>query len=254
MRYVCHFSCGAASAVAAWLILKVIPPERVVLLNAFVKEEDEDNRRFLRDCEVWLDHPVTVVRDTKYSASTYEVWKKKRFMKGLKGAPCSKALKADLLDTFYLPGDVDVLGYTKGEEGRLQRFFNNKVDHAPRAPLIEMGWTKADCFRIVQEAGVRLPRMYELGYNNANCIGCVKGGMGYWNKIRRDFPAKYEEIAAIQESIGPGAFFLRHRSGPLKDQRFSLRELPVDAGRYQDEPPISCNFNCDIAESLEDLL
>lgn len=30
--------------------------------------------------------------------------------------------------------------------------------------------------------------MYDLGYANNNCIGCVKGGIGYWNKIRIDFP------------------------------------------------------------------
>ena len=30
--------------------------------------------------------------------------------------------------------------------------------------------------------------MYDLGYPNNNCIGCIKGGMGYWNRIRKDFP------------------------------------------------------------------
>jgi hypothetical protein len=73
---------------------------------------------------------------------------------------------------------------------------------------------------MIERAGLMLPLMYRLGYHNANCIGCVKGGAGYWNKIRRDFPEDFEEMAQIEESIGPGARLLRHRSGPLKGQRF----------------------------------
>ena len=42
-RMVCQFSCGAASAVATKLILAEYPPEQVVIVNAFIKEEHEDN-------------------------------------------------------------------------------------------------------------------------------------------------------------------------------------------------------------------
>ena len=45
-RMVCQFSCGAASAVATKLILAAYPAEEVVIVNAFIKEEHEDNRRF----------------------------------------------------------------------------------------------------------------------------------------------------------------------------------------------------------------
>lgn len=250
-RIVCQFSCGAASAVAAKLMLNAYPADQVHIINAFVANEHPDNQRFLRGCEVWFQHKVTVLRDEKYGADTDEVWRQKRYMKGPRYAPCSIELKATVLDAYRQPGDINVLGYTKGEEGRLERFFDRKADHLPRAPLIEQGLTKEDCFRIVTEAGLVLPEMYELGYNNANCIGCVKGGAGYWNKIRKDFPERFEQIAVIQDSIGPGAYFLRHRSGPLKDQRFALRELPLDAGRYKDEPPISCGFSCEAPEDWD---
>ena len=51
-RIVAQFSCGAASAVAAKLALAQYG-DRVVLLNAFLANEDDDNRRFLADCERW---------------------------------------------------------------------------------------------------------------------------------------------------------------------------------------------------------
>jgi len=243
-RLVCRFSCGAASAVATKLMLAE-SPDSVVIINAFVQEEHEDNRRFLADCERWFGRSITVLRDEKYGASTHEVWKKKRYMAGHNGAPCSKALKRDLLESFRQPGDITVLGFTVEESKRLTRFFDADSDSLPCAPLIERGLTKSDCLAIIERAGIELPAMYRLGYHNANCIGCVKGGEGYWNKIRRDFPSQFAQIADIQESIGPGAYLFRNRKTGV---RYSLRQLPPDAGRYPDEPNIECGFSCEIAE------
>jgi hypothetical protein len=79
-RLVVHFSCGAASAVAAKLTLANAGGVQVAIINAYLEEEDKDNRRFLADCERWFNHPVTVLRDEKYGASTDEVWKRERYM------------------------------------------------------------------------------------------------------------------------------------------------------------------------------
>ena len=62
MRIVCHFSCGAASAVATKLALGLYGAGEIVIYNAFIEEEHEDNRRFLADCEKWFGHPITVLR------------------------------------------------------------------------------------------------------------------------------------------------------------------------------------------------
>ena len=246
-RLVCQFSCGAASAVAAKLILAESPTDEVLIVNAFVRQEHEDNRRFLRDCETWFAHPVTVVRNELYNASTYEVWTRKRFMKNRFTAPCSSALKRDAIAKLMLPGDISVIGYTsdKRERDRADRLADLFPEEAFRFPLIERGLGKADCLAIIQNAGIELPMMYRLGYNNANCIGCVKGGEGYWNKIRRDFPAEFIQIADIQESLGPGANLFRDRH---TQERYSLRDLPPNKGRYQDEPEISCGFVCQRVE------
>lgn len=48
-------------------------------------------------------------------------------------------------------------------------------------------------------AGINIPVMYQLGYN---CIGCLKGSMGYWNKIRIDFPDMFKERAEDERLIG----------------------------------------------------
>lgn len=245
-RIVCQFSCGAASAVAIKLaITKYQATHEIVILNAFLQEEHKDNRRFLVDCEQWFGIRVTQLADKKYGASAREVFRQRRYMNGPNGAPCTKALKREVLNAGLRPGDLLILGYDVDEQGRLDDWIDANNDKRCEAPLIDAGLNKDAVLAIVAAAGIELPVMYRKGYRNNNCIGCVKGGMGYWNKVRVDFPADFEEMAQIQESIGPGAYFFRHRSGPLKGQRFSLRELPPNAGRYEDEPSIECGAMCE---------
>ena len=66
-RIVCHFSCGAASAVAGKLAIE--EHGTVEIINAFLKEEHKDNQRFLKDCEKWLGQKITVLKDKKYGDS-----------------------------------------------------------------------------------------------------------------------------------------------------------------------------------------
>lgn len=237
-RIVCQFSCGAASAVATKMILSRFARSRVVIFNAFIEEEHADNRRFLADCERWFDHPIQVLIDVKYGASVHEVWRRKRFMNSAMGAPCAALLKRELLDAVLLPGDTYAFGFTVEEADRTERH--------PGAlfPLIDANLTHDDCLAMVERAGLLLPEMYRLGFNNANCIGCCKGGEGYWNKVRQDFPERFAQVVQIQESIGPGAYLFRNRQTGV---RFGLKDLRPGAGRH-DEPLPSCSFFCDIAE------
>ena len=245
-RILCYFSCGAASAVATKLTLADHPGDEVLIVNAYIAEEHPDNRRFLADCERWFGRTVTVLRDEKYNASTLECWKRRRYIKGAHGAPCSYELKRKLLDRLVLPDDLHVLGYTVEEMDRWNAFLDANNGRKVSVPLIERNLSKADCLAVIDRAGIELPAMYRMGYDNANCIGCPKGGNGYWNKIRRDFPERFYEIAGIQETLGPGAYFLRNqRTG----ERMKLRDLPPDHGvKMPDEPSFSCSFFCEMAE------
>ena len=240
MRIVCHFSCGAASAVATKLTLARYGHDRVVIYNAFIAEEHSDNRRFLADCERWFDHPITVLRDERDGASVHAVWKRKRVMSHPQFTPCSYFLKREVLESKFLEDDIHVYGYTAGEEKRAKRFDGCGW----LFPLIEANLTHADCLGIVERAGLLLPEMYRLGFNNANCVGCCRGGEGYWNKIRAVFPDVFAQVVQIQESIGPGAYLFRNRT---TQERFGLKDLQPGAGRHDEELP-SCSFFCDMAE------
>lgn len=249
-RIVCQFSCGAASAVATKLTLAQYG-ERAIIVNAYIKEEHEDSRRFANDCEKWFGRAIINLRDTKYNASAIEVFETVGYIKGPHGASCTSRIKRGLLRTFEQPGDVLVLGYTAEEQDRLDNWLDAFPDRPIATPLIDRGLTKEDCKAMVQRAGLRLPAMYELGYDNANCIGCVKGGLGYFRAIREDFPVQFERLAQAEDKVaglhGDAAYILRHRSGPLKGQRFPLRQLPTGKP-HRGEPLPSCGLFCETAE------
>lgn len=249
-RILAQFSCGAASAIASRLAVAKHGSD-VTLLNAEIENEDRDNRRFLADCEKWMGRRAVVLRDEKYGADINRVFRTVGFIKGPNGAACTTRLKRGLLRTFEQPGDVLVLGFTAEEQHRLDD-WNEKWPNRPAiAPLIERGLTKEDCKAMVVRAGIELPMQYRRGYRNANCKTCVKGGEAYFRAVREDFPEEFEELCVSEDFVaslhGESARLLRHRSGPLKGQRFALRDLSPGKADRADAPP-ECGLFCELAE------
>ena len=142
---------------------------------------------------------------------------------------------------FEKPNDIQVFGYTVEEQDRVDRFIDANNDVKLWSILIDKGLGKSDCLAMIDRAGIELPAMYKLGYQNNNCIGCVKGGLGYWNKIRVDFPEQFNKMASIERVVG--AKILKH-----KGERIWLSDLPADAGDYPTEQSIECGIFCHMAE------
>lgn len=179
-RLLCWFSCGAASAVATHTAIEINKKkhrfDEVVVAYTEVREEHPDNKRFLRDCEKWFGVPITILRNEKYDGSIVNTFEKCRYMAGIAGAPCTRLLKKEVRKSFEKPTDTQVFGYTIEEKRRLDRFIDANNNVRIWAPLINFGLTKAECLEILERADIALPAMYKLGYQNNNCIGCVKGG------------------------------------------------------------------------------
>jgi hypothetical protein len=184
-RTLVWFSAGAASAVAALLTIAHGDDPTIVYVDP--GSEHPDNERFLTDCEAAFGRPITRLKSDRYR-DTWQVFEERRFLNSPAGALCTAELKKRVRFAFQLPDDVQVFGYTAEEVNRAERFREQNPGIELRTPLITSGLTKSDCLAMIDRMGIELPAMYKLGYRNNNCIGCVKGGMGYWNKIRRDFP------------------------------------------------------------------
>ena len=243
-RIVCRFSGGAPSAVVAKDMLTQYGPDRVEVVLSDTRSEHPDNVRFRQDCEAWFDKKVTVLASDQYD-DIWDVFRRERFIVSHLGAKCRGLLKMEPFHGFYRPTDTLCFGYTadRSDVARAERLKANSIE-IMRFPLIERGLTKRDCKAIIDRAGIELPAMYRLGFNNNNCLGCPKGGMGYWNKIREHFPAEFERMAAIQRELGPGSNFLKRRG-----ERVSLDQLLPEDGRHDIEPDFECSFACYAAET-----
>lgn len=238
-RTVVWFSAGAASAVAAKLVIAQQPPDLVV---AYVDpgSEHPDSARFLNDCEEWFGQQIIRLRSDRYT-DTWQVWSERRYLVGPTGALCTAELKKKVRFAFERPDDRQVFGYTVEEQHRADRFRDQNPGVELVCPLIDAGLTKSDCLAMVDRASLQLPEMYRLGYRNNNCVGCVKGGMGYWNKIRRDFPDVFDRMAALERDLGRTV--IRVDGEPV-----FLDELDPDRGSHADEPDMDCSLMCAIAE------
>lgn len=200
-RVVAWFSAGAASAVATKLVLETSGDREVVVVYTNPGSEHPDNERFLDDCERWFGRSIVRLRSEKYR-DTWDVWERERYLVGVDGARCTTELKRRPRFAFERPTDEQVFGYTAEEVGRVERFREQNPGVMLSTPLVDRGLTKSDCLAIIDRAGIELPAMYRLGYRNNNCVGCPKGGVGYWNKIRRDFPDVFDRMAKLERNIG----------------------------------------------------
>lgn len=238
MRTICWFSAGAASAVATKLAMKETDVQ-IVYTNP--GSEHPDNQRFIKDCERWFGQPIIQLKSERYE-NTWDVWEKTRFLVGPTGARCTAELKKRLRHKFERPDDIQVFGYTAEEKHRADRFIEQNPGVTLKTPLIERSLTKDDCLAIIDRAGIDMPAMYQLGYRNNNCVGCVKGGMGYWNKLRIDFPEVFDRMSNLERTLGNTV--LRDDKGPVW-----LDELDSSRGNMDKEPNFECSLTCIIAEN-----
>ena len=222
------FSCGAASAVACKIALEKYPDARIIYQET--GSAHPDNVRFILDCEKWYWKKIETIRSPFY-ADHFDVIRRTRFINGPKGARCTTEIKRKCRKYFEAgnPGITNqIFGFTVDERDRAEKPEMAGFEF----PLIENGITKNQCYQELHKAGIELPMMYQLGFNNNNCICCPKGGMGYFNHCRKIFPELFAKMALLEREVGHSCI-----NGVYLD------ELDPKAGRH-DEPEIACDLFC----------
>ena len=198
---VAWFSAGVSSAVATKLMIEQIDK----IIYEHIDDQHPDTMRFVRDCECWFGKPVEIIQSPLRSVEN--ACRALAFVNGNGGAACTRLLKLRLrheweADHRFFCNFRYVWGMDNGEEARAERLSAHMREDFHSFPLIERGLSKADAHGVLRQAGIKRPVMYDMGYSNNNCVGCVKGGRGYWNKIRRDFPDVFAARAKMERLIG----------------------------------------------------
>jgi hypothetical protein len=216
------------------------------IIYTHIDDQHPDTMRFVRDCEAWFGRSVEVLQSPyKNVASAWRAsgWRMAHNPSG--HAPCTNYLKRRVrqeweaenrwfCDFRYVWG----LDSTEAKRADPLRETMRDIEHV--FPLIDRGIGKAEAHAMLERAGIKRPAMYNLGYRNNNCVGCVKGGAGYWNKIRVDFPDVFAARAKMEREIG----------GTCLNGTY-LDELDPEAGRDMGPVVPECGVMCELVDRKE---
>lgn len=224
------FSAGVSSAVATKLVISLIDK----IIYTHIDDQHPDTMRFVRDCEKWFEKPIEILQSPYKSVNN--ALRTSVYVNGVHGAPCTRLLKRRVRQEWEDgKGHLTyVWGMDITEKDRCNR-LNQIMPHQVHIfPLVDRGIAKFMAHQMLAASGIRRPAMYDLGYHNNNCIGCVKGGMGYWNKIRSDFPEVFKERAEVERLI---------KGTCIKG--VYLDELDPEKGRHERPIVEDCGLFCE---------
>lgn len=230
-------SAGVSSFIATYIVRNEVDE----LYYIDIDDQHEDSMRFIRDCEKALGKPIKILRSPYGNVENAICAGGVIKMPSTGFAPCTNYLKKRVrkedFEAKHKGDDITYIwGFDSTEKNRAERLYETMPQFEHRFPLIEKGLSKQECHAMLDRLGIKRPMMYDLGYQNNNCIGCVKGGMGYWNKIRKDFPEVFKARAALERKLN---------SRCLKE--CFLDELEPDRGRAGEEIMQDCNIFCELA-------
>ena len=196
-----RFSCGAASAVATKLAIEKYG-DAVEIYYTDTGSENDDNPRFIRDCEAWFGKRVNVLKSEKFN-DVDEVFEARKFLVNHMGAPCTSEMKRIPGDAVWRVGDVEIYGYHSAERHRVVRWQAQNTERIIECPLIDRELSKEDALGMLDRVGIVLPLMYRQGFANNNCIGCVKArdNISYWKRVRKHYPEVFKRRAAQERKF-----------------------------------------------------
>lgn len=242
MKRVVQYSGGIGSWAAAKMMAKMHGTADLVLLFADVKDEHPDLYRFIHEGAADIGVPVTVIADGR---TPRQVMTDEKFIGNSRRDPCSKKLKRELLDRWFRencdPDDtIRYIGIDWSEAHRLETFRKRVAPWNARAPLVDAGMSKVDAQLMLEAAGIRLPRLYELGFPHNNCGGaCIKAGQAQWALLLKHDPERYlsweEWEHGMRETVGDHSILRDRTGGASKSLTLRNFRLRVEAQQTFDK-------------------
>ena len=224
------FSGGVCSWATAKRVVERHGAENTVLLFADTRMEDEDLYRFLDESAVNVGAPLIKIADGR---TPWQVMEDERLLGNSRYDPCSKHLKRKLLDRWQKancsPEETTLhFGLDWTEQDRLERLRERKKPWRVEAYLTQPPYLeKPAMLEWLQREGIKIPRLYSLGFHHNNCGGfCIKSGQAQFALLLRVMPERYkmheENEERLRKLLGWRQTILR---GKGRKSPLSLKEL-----------------------------
>ncbi len=271
-KVICWWSGGVTSAVACKLTIDTFGKDNCRVIFIDTENEHMDTYRFMEDCGKWYDLPIESITGLGDKYKTIEdVWVHHKSLNVAHGAICSYQLKRLVRERWERENEYthQVFGFDIDEPKRAKSMRLNNGHINPIFPLLMYGYSKKMCIEMIQESGIEVPLMYRLGFQNNNCFGktetsiggCVQGGIGYWQKMQREYPEKFQKMGEMEHKLtnlkGKPVTMLKDQ-GKNKGLVFllphpdypNIKDISMMRGR-EVKPLMDCNGFCGIND-LED--
>lgn len=233
MKHIVLYSGGLGSYFTAKRLLeKKTKKKDIILLFTDTKIEDEDLYRFLKESTEKLGIPLTDYSDGR---TVWDVFKDVKYLGNSRLDPCSRVLKREMSRKFlkqFKPDECIIyLGYDWTELNRFEKAQQAWLPYRIECPLIEKPYLdKEDMKRMIEEVdGIKLPRLYEMGFQHNNCGGgCVKAGIGHFKLLLDKMPERYaiweNKEQEMREFLGKDISILRRTKDGIRSN-FTLKQL-----------------------------
>ncbi len=266
---ICWCSGGVTSAVACKIAINLFGKKNCRFIFIDTNNEDLDTYRFLSDCEQWYEMKIESITNSNYKHIS-DVWYKFQGLNFAHGAICSSELKRAVRLKFQRNNEYSyqIFGFDIKEPLRALSLKLNYPKTNPIFPLLMYAYSKENCVSILQDNNIIIPKPYTYGFRNNNCFrtGCVQGGIGYWQKMRTDFPKKFNYMANIEHELtnlcGSPVTMLKDQSKKAKQEKNQLvflkphlaypyiKDISMMKGR-EPNPILECNGFCGVNDLIK---
>ena len=191
---VCWISAGVSSFMAGWLAGDV---DKWIYID--IDDQHEDSMRFIKDIEKAIGKEVEILRSEQYRTVEECVLAFGGFKNPWNNfAPCTNWLKKRVRKAWEAAHeDYDltyVWGFDLKEKNRAERTVEANPQASHEFPLIEKNLSKEEVHGLFERTfDFKRPLMYDMGYPNNNCIGCVKGGGWLLEQNQKRFSRSFQK-------------------------------------------------------------
>tara|TARA_Y100000310_G_scaffold15089_1_gene15101 strand:+ start:72 stop:842 length:771 start_codon:yes stop_codon:yes gene_type:complete len=213
------FSGGIGSWATAGRMAAKYGADKMILLFADTKMEDEDLYRFLNEAAADVGGELVIETEGR---DPWQVFRDVKFLGNSRVDPCSRILKRQLLrqyiESHHAPGNTVIgIGFDWTEAHRFERAKKHWAPWRIEAPMLEAPYhKKSDLLRMLEVCGITPPRLYEMGFPHNNCGGfCIKAGQAHFANLLANLPERYayheRKEQELRSHLGKNIAILRDR-------------------------------------------
>ena len=196
IRHICGISGGKDSSALAVYLRDTVPEMEYFFCDTGA--ELPETYEYLTRLQVILGKPITRLNATRGFDHWFEVFR------GTLPSPqmrwCTKNMKIKPIEAWI--GDAPAVSYVaiRADESNRKGYISTKSNIQSRFPFVEDGVDREGVMRILEDAGIGLPKYYEWR-TRSGCYFCFYQRKAEWIGLAERHPELFERAVAIERKV-----------------------------------------------------